>query len=276
VNRFFQRWGVFVVLIALWEAAARFATDPFFPPPSRIAEAANELWFSGTAGTLFLSDVVFDDVVPSVQRLLTGWAIAGVVGVALGLALGRSDRAMQYCGPLLTFMRSIPPPALVPVFLLMFTVGTQMQLATIIFGIVWPILLNTVDGARSVDRTKAETSAVFRVPRAQWIFGVVLPAASPKIFAGLRVSLSLSLVLMVISELVGTDNGIGAQMLLAQREFEFPDMWAQIVLLGVLGYVFNTVLLAVEHRALAWQPKQEHAGTPTNTTPAAVTTAGAK
>ncbi|GAA1304489.1 ABC transporter permease [Saccharothrix xinjiangensis] len=257
MNRFIQRWAVFAGLVVVWELLTWLADDTFFPRPTEIATAAQALWLSGPVEDLFLSDSVFEHVLPSVGRLLGGWAIASVIGVALGVALGRSSAAMQFAGPLLTFMRSIPPPTLVPVFLLLFSGGTQMQIATIVFGVLWPILLNSVDGARSVDATKFETSAVFRIPRHQWVLGVVLPAASPKIFAGLRVSLSLALVLMVVSELVGTDNGIGSQLLLAQRSFEFPDMWAGIILLGILGYAFNTVLLAFEHRALAWQPRQE-------------------
>ncbi|MBB5959326.1 ABC-type nitrate/sulfonate/bicarbonate transport system permease component [Saccharothrix tamanrassetensis] len=257
MTRFLQRWGVFAGLVVVWELLTWLADDTFFPRPTAIAEAARALWLSGPADRLFLTDTVFEHVFPSVGRLLAGWGIAALIGVSLGVALGRSATAMQFAGPLLTFLRSIPPPALVPVFLLVFNIGTQMQLATIVFGVLWPILLNSVDGARSVDATKYETSAVFRIPKPQWVLGVVLPAAAPKIFAGLRVSLSLSLVLMVVSELVGTDNGIGSQLLVAQREFDFPDMWAGIVLLGVLGYALNTVLLAFERRALAWQPKQE-------------------
>jgi ABC-type nitrate/sulfonate/bicarbonate transport system permease component len=257
VNRFVQRWAVFVGLVVVWELLTWYADDPFFPRPSEIAVAARELWFSGDAGDLFLTDTVFEHVLPSIGRLLGGWAIAAVIGVSLGVALGRSEKAAEYAGPLLTFMRSIPPPLLVPVFLLVFNVGTQMQVATIIFGVLWPIMLNSVDGARSVDATKFDTSAVFRIPKVQWVLGVVLPSAAPKIFAGLRVSLSLSLVLMVVSELVGTDNGIGSQLLVAQRQFDYPDMWAGIVLLGVLGYALNTVLLGFERKALAWQPKQE-------------------
>lgn len=257
MTRFLQRWGVFAGLVVVWELLTALAEDPFFPRPTEIAEAAWELWLSGPVEHLFLTETVFEHVLPSVGRLLAGWGIAALIGISLGVALGRSAAAMQYAGPLLTFLRSIPPPALVPVFLLVFSVGTQMQLATIVFGVLWPILLNSVDGARSVDATKSETSAVFRIPKPQWVLGVVLPAAAPKVFAGLRVSLSLSLVLMVVSELVGTDNGIGSQLLVAQREFDFPDMWAGIVLLGVLGYALNTVLLAFERRALSWQPTRE-------------------
>ncbi|MEO6085605.1 MAG: ABC transporter permease [Umezawaea sp.] len=258
MTKFFQRWIVFAGLVVVWQVAAVLADDPFFPPPTEIAEAAWKLWLSGPLNQFFLTDIVFEHLIPSVARLIGGWAIAAVIGISLGVALGRSRTALEFAGPLLTFMRSIPPPALVPVFLLLFNIGTSMQLATIVFGVLWPILLNTIDGARSVDTLKYETSAVFRVPKWQWVLGVVLPSAAPKIFAGLRVSLSLSLVLMVVSELVGTDNGIGSQLLVAQREFDFPNMWAGIVLLGVIGYVLNTVLLAVERRVLGWQPKQEH------------------
>ncbi|QFZ22315.1 ABC transporter permease [Saccharothrix syringae] len=257
MNRFAQRWAVFAGLVVVWELLTWYADDTFFPRPTVIVAAGWELWFSGPAEDLFLTDAVFEHMLPSIGRLLAGWGIAAVIGVSLGLALGRSATAMQFAGPLLTFMRSVPPPTLVPVFLLLFSIGTQMQLATIVFGVLWPILLNSVDGARSVDATKFETSAVFRIPKHQWVLGVVLPSAAPKIFAGLRVSLSLSLVLMVVSELVGTDNGIGSQLLQAQREFDFPDMWAGILLLGVLGYALNTVLLAFERKALAWQPRQE-------------------
>jgi ABC-type nitrate/sulfonate/bicarbonate transport system permease component len=255
VTKFLQRWTVFAGLVVIWQLLGWLADDPFFPPPSKILSAAWEWWVLEPANFT-------EHIVPSVARLLSGWLIASLIGVSLGLLLGRSDRAMEYAGPLLVFLRSIPPPALVPVFLLLFKAGTSMQLATIVFGVVWPVLLNSVDGARSVDVTKVDTSAVFQIPRWQWVLGVVLPAASPKIFAGLRVSLSLSLVLMVISELVGTDNGIGSQLMQAQREFDYTRMWAGIVLLGVLGYGLNTALLAVERRALAWQPRsrdEQHA-----------------
>lgn len=255
MNKFIRQWAVFAGLVAVWEVLGRMADDPFFPPPSEIAETAWEWW-------VLKPENLTDHVLPSIGRLLGAWAIASVVGVALGLLLGRSERAMEYANPLLVFLRSIPPPALVPVFLLLFKVGTPMQVATIVFGVVWPVLLNSVDGARSVDVTKVDTSAVFKIRRAQWVFGVVLPAASPKIFAGLRVALSLSLVLMVISELVASSDGIGFQLMKAQREFNYTRMWAGVVLLGVLGYALNTALLAVERRALAWQPRsrdEQHA-----------------
>lgn len=254
---FANRWLVFVAAVVLWEVVTLVAANPFFPPPSRIVAAAGTEWFSGPASRLFLSDVVFHDVFSSLGRLAAGWGIAVVVGIAGGVLLGRSQRAMDYVGPLLAFMRAVPPPALVPVFITLLGIGAPMQVSVIVFGVVWPILLNTVDGARSVDQVKVDTAACFRISRRQWILGVILPSAMPKIFAGLRVSLSLALVLMVISELVGSTNGIGYQLVFSQHQFDFPTMWAGIVLLGVLGYLLNTVLLAAQRRVLNWQPGTE-------------------
>ena len=256
VRGFLQRWLVFACTVVVWELLTRLAASPFFPPPSEIAVTAVTTWFSGPASSLFLSDVVFSDLLASIGRIAAGWLIAVVVGVGLGTALGRSRTALDYFGPLMAFVRAIPPPVLVPVFLVLLGIGTSMQITVIVFGVVWPILLNTVDGVRSVDQVKVDTARSFGISGPQWVFGVVLPAAMPKIFAGLRVSLSLALVLMVVSELVGSTNGIGYQLVLHQRQFDLPGMWVGIVLLGILGYALNTILLAVERKALSWQPAQ--------------------
>lgn len=250
---FARRWSLFLVAVVLWELAARLGQSPFFPPPTTILGSAADVWFSGPATRLFLGESVFTDVLPSLGRVFGGWAIAVVVGVGLGTALGRSRTGMDYVGPLFAFMRAVPPPTLIPVFLVLFSIGTPMKLATIIFGSVWPILLNTVDGVRSVSTTQHETARSFRTPRPYWIAMVVLPAALPKIFAGLRLSLSLALILMVVSEMVGATDGIGYELIFAQQRFDFEAMWAWIVLLGALGYGLNALLLMVERRMLGWQ-----------------------
>jgi ABC-type nitrate/sulfonate/bicarbonate transport system permease component len=249
-----RTWLLFAVLVVVWEFAARAGGSKFFPPPSEIAARAAELWFTGPASHLFLTEAVFDNVFPSLGRMLSGWAIAAVVAIVLGVLVGRSPKAMDYFGPLFAFFRSIPPPTLIPVFAVLFGLSSGMQTGSIIFGAIWPVLLNAVDGVRSVDQVKVETARSFRTPKPYWIAMVVLPAAAPKIFAGLRVSLSISLLLMVVSELVGAYNGIGRSLMNAQQDFDFPSMWSWLVLLGILGYVFNTIFLAAERRVLAWQP----------------------
>jgi ABC-type nitrate/sulfonate/bicarbonate transport system permease component len=253
---FTQRWLVLAFAVAVWELAARWAGDVYFPPPSAILTQGLDLWFSGPAGHLYLSDTVFDDILPSLARVIGGWLIAAVIGIMLGTALGRSRTGMDYVGPIFAFMRAIPPPTLIPVFVILFGIYNSMKLATIVFGAVWPILLNTVDGVRSVDPLQADTARSFRTPRHRWIVSVVLPAALPKIFAGLRLSLSIAVLLMVVSELVGRTSGLGYQLIFAQRQFDFTIMWAWIVLLGILGYGLNALLLVVERRVLDWQPSR--------------------
>jgi ABC-type nitrate/sulfonate/bicarbonate transport system permease component len=253
VTRFVSRWAVLAVAVALWEPATRLAGSPFFPPPSAIAVAVWDTWFGGPATRLWLSDLAVANLLPGIGRMLAGWALAALCGTVLGLALGRSGAVLQYLSPLFAFARAVPPPLLVPLFLVLFDLGTPMQLATIIVGVVWPVLLSSIDGAAGVHPVQVETAGVFRLRRTDWWVRVVLPAAAPKVFAGLRVSLSLALILMVISELVGATNGLGFQLALAQRRFDFLTMWTVVVLLGALGYAFNAGLLAVESRVLRWQ-----------------------
>lgn len=254
---FVRRWIVFAVAVAGWEWAAREAGSPFFPPPTEIAVATWERWFGGPVAQLFLSDLAVDNLVPGVGRMLGAWAVAVVLGVGIGIALGRSATAMDYAGPLLAFARALPPPVLAPVFLLVFDLGPPMQIATIVFGVIWPVILNTADGARALDPVQVATAQAFRIPRGRWVLGVVLPAAMPRIFAGLRVSLSLALILMVISELIGATDGLGYQLAIAQDQFDYLGMWTAVVLLGTLGYLLNSGLLVVERHVLRWQPGRD-------------------
>ncbi|WP_219512098.1 ABC transporter permease [Nonomuraea ceibae] len=235
-----------------WEFAARAAQAVYFPPPSVIVPRLRELWFSGPAGRLFLTDEAVADLLPSLARLFGGWALAALAGVVLGVALGRSRTLSALVEPLLHFGRSVPPSALLPVFLLLFEIGTPMQVASIVYGVVWPVLINSMDGSRYVDRQYVETGLVFRMGPGARLLRIILPAAAPKIFAGLRLSVSLALIMMVISELYGSTEGIGHRLLEAQSQFDIPAMWAGIVLLGLLGVLLNAGFLAVERLVLRW------------------------
>ena len=248
-----HRWVVLVVAVAVWEIGTRAAASTFFPPPSRIVSRMYHLWFSGPVAHLFLTTNATHNLLPSLGRMATGLAASIVVGIGFGLLLGRSERMFAYLDPAFQFARVIPPPTLVPVFIVLFKLGFQMQVASIIFSAIWPILLNTADGARSVDQLQIATARVFRLSAADRLFTIILPSTMPKIFAGLRLSLSLALILMVFSELLpGTTNGIGFEMTDAQSRSDLPTVWSAIVLLGILGYILNGILLAVERRALAW------------------------
>jgi ABC-type nitrate/sulfonate/bicarbonate transport system permease component len=127
-----------------------------------------------------------------------------------------------------------------------------MKVFIIALVCLFPVLLNAIDGVRSIDPTFAETSRVYGIGGIDRLRYLTLPAAMPQIFAGMRTSLSLALILMVISEMVASTNGIGYFVLQSQRQFAIPEMWAGILLLGLLGYLLNVVFLLVERRVLRW------------------------
>lgn len=257
-----HRWVVLVVAVAGWEAGTRAAGSAFFPPPSTIFTRMYHLWFSGPATHVFLTSGATQNVLPSLGRMAAGLVASVVVGIGFGLLLGRSERMFAYLDPAFQFARVIPPPTLVPVFIVLFSLGFEMQVASIIFSAIWPILLNTADGASSVDQLQMATAKVFRLSATDRLFKIILPATMPKIFAGLRLSLSLALILMVFSELLpGTTNGIGFEMSDAQSRSDLPTVWSAVVLLGILGYIFNMLLLAVERRALTWHRAARRAET---------------
>jgi ABC-type nitrate/sulfonate/bicarbonate transport system permease component len=247
-----SRVWLIIGIVALWEFLARSGENAYFPPPSEIVPLVHDLWFSGPASRLFLSEKAIDDFVPSLGHIFAGWLAASFVGIVLGMALGRSRAVSEFLDPLLQFGRAIPPPTLIPFFIIVFKIADPMFIAVIAFGVIWPVLLNTIDGARTVDSVQLDTAKVFGVNGWKRLRQVILPAAAPKIFAGLRVSLSLALILMVISELVGSTAGIGDHLVNAQRGFQLPEMWAGIVLLGILGLLFNGVFVLVERRVLSW------------------------
>ena len=241
------RWLVLLLALAAWQLAARARGSVYFPPPARIARHAHDLWFSGPARHAFLTRAAVADVLPSLGRMTAGFVLAAVAGIVLGIAVGRSRRAYALCNPVLQFARAVPPPALVPVFVVVFAFGTPMQIASIAFSAVWPVLVNTAAGARNTDPLRLEVAAVLRLNAVERLWFLVLPSALPRVFAGLRLSLSLSLILMVFSELLpGTANGIGFTLTEAQSRSDLLTVWAALLLLGVLGYLLNTGLLAAE------------------------------
>jgi ABC-type nitrate/sulfonate/bicarbonate transport system permease component len=166
--------------------------------------------------------------------------------------LGLSRTARRLTAPIVEFLRAIPPPALIPFAIVVIGVGDGMKIFLIAFVCVWFVLLNAIAGVSGIEPTMLDTCRVFRVRGVDRLRRLIIPAASPQIFAGMRTALSMALILMVISEMVASTDGIGFFVLQSQRAFSIPEMWSGIILLGLLGYILNLVFLAVERRVLAW------------------------
>jgi ABC-type nitrate/sulfonate/bicarbonate transport system permease component len=231
---------VLVALIWVWTAGAQ---SYYYPPLSDILTAFGDTW---------LFERFTEDIVPSLVRLAIGLAIATVVGIGLGVVLGQRPTLRKMAAPVVEFLRAIPPPALIPFAILVLGVDNDAKIFLIAIVCVFPILLNAIDGVAGVEPTLLDTTDVYRIGALDRLRYVVLPAAAPQIFAGMRTSLSLSLILMVISEMVASSNGIGYFILQSQRSFAITQMWSGILLLGLLGYLFNAVFTLVERRILAW------------------------
>lgn len=241
------RISVLCALALAWQLATVVVADPASWPT--FAAVIGHLW----ERWLTNADAWTASVAPSVARLLAGWAVAAAIGIMVGTLIGLSKPARELAGPALAFLRVLPPPVLLPLFIVLLGIGDDMKIVAIAFGAVWPVLMNTADGVVGVEAGHRDTSNAFRVGRLDTLRHVILPAAAPRIFAGLRISLSMAVILMVISEMVATVNGIGFELVQAQRGFRSLDVWSTILLLGLIGAGLNALLAAVEGRVLRWQ-----------------------
>ena len=233
--------------IAIWYVLTVRADSLFFPTPGRVFTAVWDDWIRPFSSTWS------ENLRPSLGRLLAGYLIAAVLAIAAGVMIGRSRRLADYVEPVIDFVRAIPPPALLPLFLVLLGIGDSMKVTLIATGVFPPILLNSIDGVRSIDPLFLDTAKAFRISRLHRVTHVILPAAAPKIFAGLRISMSIAVILMVISELVAATNGVGFRILQSQRQFRMVDLWAGLVVLGVIGAVLNAGLTVIERRVLRWE-----------------------
>lgn len=232
-----------IVLAWHWVSAAGLVSRAFLPSPARTWAAL----VSGLAG-----GQMRDDVLATVERMLLGWLLASVAGVALGAAIGVSARARTLLGPTLEFLRPLPASALIPVGIAFFGLTQTMVLGVICFGTLWPMLLATVQGFAGVDPRLHEVARLLHLGRWEVIRKIALPNALPEILAGMRLGLTVALILSVVGEMLAGQQGLGLRILLAARAFRAPELFAGVILLGVVGLLSNALLTRVEHRLLRW------------------------
>lgn len=247
------RLTVPAALVLIWYGLSESqAYGLFIANPLDAVQRVFSDFFSTEPGRAFLGDAFYGDLVPSVYRALAGLILATMIGVGVGVLLGSNRVLSAMFSPLIHLGRSLPSPALLGVFFLLFGTGDSPKVFLITFSVVWPILFNTIDGVQSVGMVRMQAVEVFRVSRWATLIHVILPGAAPKIFAGVRIAMSLSLIIMIISELQKAENGLGYLLIQAQRNFDYTGFWAVLIVLAALGVVLNIIFKMAERYALAW------------------------
>ena len=233
-------------LLVIWETMAQneWINALIIPPPSKISKIFAELFLSGQIPWQILA---------SMKRAAAGYFLAAAVFIPLGILMGLSERIYRSLQVIVEMLRSVPPPVIIPVALLFFGLGDEMKIFVIFFSCAWPILLNTLDGVRGLDWVLLNTARTFGLSRGKMVWQVILPACSPQIITGLRVSLPMMLILVVISEMVGSTDGIGYFVLDAQRRFRVAQMYAGMLTLALLGYSLNQLFNLIVRWLLPWQ-----------------------
>lgn len=236
-----------LMLVALWAAVtyAGLVRPLFLPPPDDVVAAL----------TSALSTADFWSACGlTVYRWLLGVAIGSAVGVSIGLLIGTSERIYTASEIPIDFFRSLPVMTLFPLFLLMFATGDTAKVAAAAWGSFLFVAVNTSYGVRYSRQSRMLVARVLRASPLQTIFKFVLPGALPSIFAGLRVSISLGLVIVIATEMImGTKQGLGKRIFEDALIYQMEDMYAMIFVVGTFGYLANKLAVVTEDWLIHWK-----------------------
>ncbi|MBU6223507.1 MAG: ABC transporter permease [Burkholderiales bacterium] len=236
--------------ISLWWliAISGWVRPEFLPSPPRLVETFFEIVEKGYGGSSLSKHVGM-----SVMRAVSGFLLAVLVGVPFGILIGRNEVAYAIVSPIIGFLRPIPPIAFATLFVFYFGIGESSKIGLIFMAAFWYVVLNCSDGVRAVPLMLIRAGQSIGLNRAQLFFRVIVPAAMPAIMTALRSASSISWTLVVASELLGAQAGLGFIILDSAQYFNVPATFIGIVLIGVIGLVWELVLSGLQHRALHWQ-----------------------
>lgn len=234
------------VFLAAWELAPRGGlVDPIFLPPlSEVLPALRDLAGNG---------LLWDSTRASLVRALAGFGLAIAVAVPLGLLIGWYRTVAELLNPLLEVFRNTAAIALLPVFILVLGIGETSKIAIVLYACTWPILLNTISAVRTVDATLIKSARSLGLSAPRVFQKVILPAAVPSIFTGVRLAGATSVLVMIVAEMVGAKEGLGFLVNSSQQNFAIHEMYAGIVAISVLGLAFNYLLVLIERRFTRWR-----------------------
>lgn len=236
-----------LAFLAVWEVVPRLGLVDrvFLPPFSEVLAAWWQLAVSGELG---------EHLGASLVRALGGLALAVVVAIPLGIALGWYRPVAEALNPLLEIFRNTAALALLPVFVLLLGLGEGSKIALVMFACSWPILLNTASAVRTVDPLLVRSARSLGFSAAQVFRKVVLPSTVPTLFTGVRLAAAVSLLVLVAAEMAGANAGLGYLITAAQFNVEVPQMYAGILTISLLGLGINQLLVVLERRVSRWRP----------------------
>ncbi|MCA1406318.1 ABC transporter permease [Ensifer sp. IC3342] len=245
LRHWLSRYGLLAAFLVFWQAASSsgWVNPAVFPPIDAILSA---MWRGVFGGALL------DDIAISLQRSGLAFVAAVVVAIPLGLFMGQVRPIEQALDPILQLFRQTSALALYPVFILLLGLGEASKVFVIFWATLFPLLLNTISGVKEVDSKLIEMARVYGASRSTVFRRVVLPGAIPSIFVGLRLSATTALLLLIASEMIGANKGVGFQVMNAQYNFQIPLMFAAIFILAGLGLIANYALVFAQRRLCRW------------------------
>lgn len=243
------------LLLALWQTATVNQWTRLIPTPFQTAEymvdfAVGGIWDDAFSATLHVH------LLASLSRVYGGFLLAAAVALPLGIMIGRLPTARMILDPFLQVMRPIPVTAWLPLSMILFGLGSTSAFALVFLGAFYPILLNTVFGVRSVDPKLFEAASMLGCTGRAQFMRVVLPAAAPSIFTGLRLGLGLAWFVIVVGEMTGVPQGLGAVIMDGRTLSRTELVICGMIVIGAAGYLSDRLVMAVGARVLKWSPNQ--------------------
>lgn len=243
-----------LLLIGLWQLIVTRAPGSLIPPPSTVALTIWDFAFGGIFDYAY-SHTLVPNALASSERVIGGFALASCVAVPLGVLLGRSSALARIIDPTLQFLRPVPVTAWLPLSMILFGIGPMATVALIFIGSFFPILLNTIDGVKYVEPRLIEAAQMLGTPRTAILTKIIIPAASPAIFTGLRISLGFSWVLVVVGEMTGVPLGLGAVIMDARNLSRTDLIIAGMFYIGIIGFLSDLLIATIGRRILWWNPR---------------------
>ncbi|MGK8556137.1 ABC transporter permease [Nocardia gipuzkoensis] len=244
--RLFKPTSVIALFLLVWQLAPTvgLVDEVFLPPFSVVAQAFTDLVASGEMWT---------HISASLNRSLVGYSIALAVGIPVGVSIAWYKPVADFLNPILELFRNTAALALLPVFLLILGIGETSKVAIVVYASFFPILLNTITGVRTVDPLLIKSAASLGFSPLRLFQKVILPAALPSIFTGLRMAAASSILVLLAAEMFGARAGLGYLITAAQQNFAIPNMYAGILAISLLGLGFNGLLVTLERRLSRWR-----------------------